>query len=106
MSACFVVMRTNLTYAELGCLVPSSGGGEEAVPPVWMSGSFGAQRGRSEVWHMCLAFLLRDTQSAIGCGGDRSSPAFERLLLHTLAIGRRRSALRDTMPAQCQADPE
>ncbi len=31
-SACFVVMRTNLTWAELGCLVPSAGAAQRRFP--------------------------------------------------------------------------
>ena len=45
-------------------------------PRVWISDSFGAQRGHSEFWQMCLAHLLRDTQFAIDCGDDGFSPAF------------------------------
>jgi transposase len=78
----------------------------ERRPRVWISDSFGAQRGHSEVWQMCLAHLLRDTQFAIECGDDGFSPAFKRLLLRAIAIGRRRDALRDTTLAQYQADLE
>ncbi len=31
-SACFVVMRTNLTWAELGCLVPSAEAAKRRFP--------------------------------------------------------------------------
>lgn len=75
-------------------------------PRVWMSDSFAAQRGHSEFWQMCLAHLLRDTQFAIDCGCDGFSPAFKRLLLRAIAIGRRRDTLRDTTLAQYQADLE
>ena len=78
----------------------------EHRPRVWISDSFGAQRGHSEFWQMCLAHLLRDTQFAIDCGDDGFSPAFKRLLLRAIAIGRRRDTLRDTTLAQYQADLE
>jgi transposase len=44
-------------------------------PRVWISDSFGSQRGHSEFWQMCLAHLLRDTQHAIDCGDARPSLA-------------------------------
>ena len=78
----------------------------EHRPRVWISDSFGAQRGHSEFWQMCLAHLLRDTQFAIDCGDDGFSPAFRRLLLRAIAIGRRRDTLRDTTLVQYQADLE
>ncbi len=78
----------------------------EHRPRVWISDSFGAQRGHSESWQMCLAHLLRDTQFAIDCGDDGFSPVFKRLLLRAIAIGRRRDTLRDTTLAQYQADLE
>ena len=53
---------------------------------------------------MCLAHLLRDTQYAIDCGDDAFSPAFKRLLLRAIAIGRRRDTLRDSTLAQYHAD--
>ena len=68
----------------------------ERRPRVWTSDSYGAQRGHSEFWQMCLAHLLRDTQFAIDCGDDGFSPAFKRLLLRAIAIGRRRDDLLDT----------
>jgi len=78
----------------------------EHRPRVWMSDSYGAQRGHSECWQMCLAHLVRDTQYAIDCGDDGFSPALKRLLLRAIAIGRRRDALRDSTLAQYQADLE
>jgi transposase len=78
----------------------------EHRPRVWISDSFGAQRGHSKTWQMCLAHLLRDTQFAIDCGDNGFSPAFKRLLLRAIAIGRRRDTLRDTTLAQYQADLE
>jgi transposase len=78
----------------------------EHRPRVWISDSLGSQRGHSALWQMCLAHLLRDTQYAIDCGDDGFSPAFKRLLLRAIAIGRRRDTLRDTTLAQYQADLE
>jgi len=69
-------------------------------PRVWISDSFGAQRGHAKFRQMCLAHLLRDTQFAIDCGDEGFAPAFKRLLLRAIAIGRRRDALRDTTLAQ------
>ena len=73
-------------------------------PRVWVSDSFGSQRGHGELWQMCLAHLLRDAQYAIDCGADGFSVAFKRLLLRAVAIGRRRDRLRDTTLEQYRAD--
>jgi transposase len=78
----------------------------ERRPRVWISDSYGAQRGHSEFWQMCLAHLLRDTQYAIDCGDEGFSRAFKRLLLRAIAIGRRRNALLDTTLKQYSADLE
>jgi transposase len=78
----------------------------ERRPRVWISDSYGAQRGHSEFWQMCLAHLLRDTQFAIDCGDDGFSRAFKRLLLRAIAIGRRRDALLDTTLKQYRGDLE
>ena len=78
----------------------------ERRPRLWVSDSYGAQRGHAELWQMCLAHLLRDTQFAIDCGDDGFSLAFKRLLLRAIAIGRRRDTLRDTTLAQYHADLE
>ena len=73
-------------------------------PHVWVSDSFGSQRGHAALWQMCLAHLLRDAQYAIDCGDTGFSAAFKRLLLRAVAIGRRRDALRDTTLHQYRAD--
>lgn len=73
-------------------------------PRVWVSDSFGSQRGHADCWQMCLAHLLRDAQYAIDCGDDGFSAAFKRLLLRAVAIGRRRDRLRDTTLEQYRAD--
>jgi len=73
-------------------------------PRVWVSDSFGSQRGHADLWQMCLAHLLRDAQYAIDCGDGGFSMAFKRLLLRAVAIGRRRDRLRDTTLGQYRAD--
>ena len=59
---------------EIELAKPSTPAGAHAgvdrhASPVRASGSFGAQRGRSEIWRMRRAPLLCDTQFAIDCGG-------------------------------------
>ena len=73
-------------------------------PRVWVSDSFGSQRGHADQWQVCLAHLLRDAQYAIDCGDAGFSTAFKRLLLRAAAIGRRRDRLRDTTLEQYRAD--
>ena len=73
-------------------------------PRVWVSDSFGSQRGHADQWQVCLAHLLRDAQYAIDCGDAGFSAAFKRLLLRAVAIGRRRDKLRDTTLEQGRAD--
>jgi len=73
-------------------------------PRVWVSDSFGSQRGHADQWQMCLAHLLRDAQYAIDCGDAGFSAALKRLLLRAVAIGRRRDKLRDTTLEQYRAD--
>jgi len=73
-------------------------------PRVWVSDSFGSQRGHADQWQVCLAHLLRDAQYAIDCGDAGFSAAFKRLLLRAIAIGRRRDRLRDTTLKQYRAD--
>jgi transposase len=55
-----------------------------------------SQRGHGVLWQVCLAHLLRDTKYAIECGDTAFSAPFRWLLLRTIAIGRRREALKDT----------
>lgn len=73
-------------------------------PRVWVSDSFGSQRGHADQWQVCLAHLLRDAQYAIDCGDAGFSAAFKRLLLRAVAIGRRRDRLRDSTLEQYRAD--
>ncbi len=73
-------------------------------PRIWVSDRWAAQRGHADLWQMCLAHLLRDTQDAIDCGDEGFSAALRWLLLRAIAIGRRRDTLRDTTLAQYRAD--
>ena len=73
-------------------------------PRIWVSDSWAAQRRHADLWQMCLAHLLRDTQYAIDCGDEDFSVALRWLLLRAIAIGRRRNTLRDTTLAQYRAD--
>ena len=73
-------------------------------PRIWVSDSLAAQRGHADLWQMCLAHLLRDTQYAIDCGDEGFAMALKWLLLRAIAIGRRRDRLRDTTLAQYRAD--
>jgi len=73
-------------------------------PRIWVSDSLAAQRGHANLWQMCLAHLLRDTQYAIDCGDEGFAMALKWLLLRAIAIGRRRDRLRDTTLAQYRAD--
>ena len=64
----------------------------------------GSQRGHAAAWQVCLAHLLRDTRYAIDCGDIAFSLPFKWLLLRAIAIGRRRTALKDSTLAQYQLD--
>jgi transposase len=72
-------------------------------PDVWLSDSLKAQRGHADLWQMCLAHLLRDAQYAIDSGDPGFSFALKKLLLCAIALGRRRSRLKDTTLAQYKA---
>ena len=67
-------------------------------PRVWVSDSFGSQRGHADQWQMCLAHLLRDAQYAIDCGDDGFSMALKRLLLR--ALRHQRAAAEDCLEAR------
>ena len=73
-------------------------------PLVWVSDMLGSQRGHAVQWQVCLAHLLRDARYAVECGDTAFSAPFKRLLLRAVAIGRRRSTLKDTTLAQYHAD--
>ena len=65
-------------------------------PDVWVSDMLGSQRGHAEEWQVCLAHLLRDATYAIEDDDTAFSALFKRLLLRSVAIGRRRETLKDT----------
>ena len=68
----------------------------EIRPQVWVSDMLGSQRGHAIEWQVCLAHLLRDAKYAMEDGDTAFSAPFRRLLLHAIAIGRRRETLKDT----------
>jgi transposase len=73
-------------------------------PKVWVSDMLGSQRGHAEEWQVCLAHLLRDATYAIEDGDTAFSAPFKRLLLRSVAIGRRRETLKDTTLKQYHYD--
>jgi transposase len=73
-------------------------------PEVWVSDMLGSQRGHAEQWQVCLAHLLRDATYAIEDGDTAFSAPFKRLLLRSVAIGRRRETLKDTTLKQYHYD--
>jgi transposase len=76
----------------------------EIRPAVWVSDMLGSQRGHAEEWQVCLAHLLRDATYAVECGDTAFSAPFKRLLLRSVAIGRRREALKDATLKQYHYD--
>src|SRR5271167_622348 len=75
-----------------------------ARPEVWVADRYGGQLGHGAVRQMCLAHLLRDAKYAIEDGDTVFATGFRWLLLRSVAIGRRRAALKDTTLAQYRAD--
>jgi transposase len=75
-----------------------------AQPEVWVADRYGGQLGHGAVRQMCLAHLLRDAKYAIEDGDTVFAPGFRQLLLRTVAIGKRRDALKDTTLTQYHAD--
>lgn len=75
-----------------------------ARPQVWIADRYGGQAGHGTERQLCLAHLLRDAQYAIDEGDAGFAPAFKKLLLRAVHIGRRREALKDTTLAQYRAD--
>jgi len=73
-------------------------------PKVWVSDMLGSQRGHAEQWQVCLAHLLRDATYAIEDGDTAFSAPFKRLLLRSIAIGRRRETLKDATLKQYHYD--
>jgi transposase len=76
----------------------------EIRPEFWVSDMLGSQRGHAREWQICLAHLLRDATYAIECGDTAFSAPFKRLLLRSVAIGRRRETLKDTTLKQYHYD--
>src|SRR6202035_5823848 len=76
----------------------------EIRPMVWVSDMLGSQRGHAVEWQVCLAHLLRDARYAVECGDTAFSAPFKRLLLRSVAIGRRREALKDATLKQYHYD--
>jgi transposase len=62
------------------------------------------QLGHGAVRQVCLAHLLRDATYAIEASDAGFAPAFKRLLLRAVAIGKRRGALKDSTLTQYRAD--
>ena len=75
-----------------------------AVPEVWVADRYAGQAGHGQVRQLCLAHLLRDAQYAIDDGDTVFAPGFRMLLLRAMAIGRRRSDLKDVTLKQYRAD--
>jgi transposase len=75
-----------------------------AVPEVWVADRYGGQAGHGKERQVCLAHLLRDAQYAIDAGDTLFAPAFRRLLLRAVVIGRRRERLAEATLAQYRAD--
>ena len=73
-------------------------------PEIWVADRYGGQLGHGAARQMCLAHLLRDTKYAIEAGDAVFAPAFKRVLLRAVAIGKRREALKDSTLAQYRAD--
>ncbi|MEO1192927.1 MAG: IS66 family transposase [Pseudomonadota bacterium] len=75
-------------------------------PRCWVSDRWSAQQGHGETHQVCLAHVLRDVQYAIDCGERRFAPELRRLLLWTIAIGRRRDSLKDKTLAHYRGKAE
>ena len=75
-----------------------------AKPQVWVADRYGGQNGHGHARQVCLAHLLRDAQYAIDDGDTGFAPAFKRLLLRAMAIGRRRDTLKDSTLKQYRVD--
>lgn len=75
-----------------------------AVPEVWVADRYAGQAGHGLERQVCLAHLLRDARYAVEAGDTGFAPGFKRLLLRAMAIGRRRSDLKDSTLKQYRAD--
>jgi transposase len=76
----------------------------DAKPDVWVADRYAAQAGHGNQRQLCLAHLLRDAQYAIDSGDTGFAPGFHKLLQRAVAIGQRRTELKDTTLAQYRAD--
>src|SRR5260370_1399149 len=76
----------------------------ETKPDVWVADRYAAPAGHGNERQLCLAHLLRDAQYAIDAGDTGFAPGFQKLLRRAIAIGQRRSELKDTTLAQYRAD--
>ena len=76
----------------------------DAKPEVWVADRYAAQAGHGNERQLCLAHLLRDAQYAIDAGDTGFAPGFHKLLQRAVAIGQRRTELKDTTLAQYRAD--
>jgi transposase len=76
----------------------------DAKPDVWVADRYAAQAGHGNERQLCLAHLLRDAQYAIDAGDTGFAPGFHKLLQRAVAIGQRRTELKDTTLAQYRAD--
>ena len=75
-----------------------------ARPQVWVADRYAGQAGHGDCRQLCLAHLLRDAQYAVDDGDGVFAPGFKALLLRAVAIGRRRSELKDTTLKHYRAD--
>jgi transposase len=75
-----------------------------AQPEIWVADRDGGQSGHGAVRQICLAHLLRNAKYAIEAGDTGFAPGFRRVLLRAVAIGKRRTSLKDTTPKQYHAD--
>lgn len=76
----------------------------DTKPDVWVADRYAAQAGHGNERQLCLAHLLRDAQYAIDTGDTGFAPGFYKLLQRAVAIGHRRSELKNTTLAQYRAD--
>jgi transposase len=75
-----------------------------AVPEVWVADRYAGQAGHGQERQLCLAHLLRDAQYAVDDGDITFALPFRALLLRAMAIGRRRSDLKDSTLNSYRAD--
>ena len=104
---CHVVANTRAAF-----VVTTFMGG--AQPEVWVADRRGGQQGHGATRQMCLAHLLRDAAHASEAAETRSvcrwdggfAPGLRLLLLRAMAIGKRRTAPKDSTLAPYNAGLE